>query len=535
MAKPSLAWQPAQQARASSGVLVYPDVTSDLWPKTLDPAMILDTQSLQVVNLVYSGLLMLNTLNHLTPDLASGMPLVSADHRTYTFTLRPRAAFSDGTPVTAQDVVYSISRYLSKQEASPVAMTFLGHIQGAAAWNAGKAKNLAGVVALDSRTVQFRLDAPVAYLLEALASEDYVVKDGTPPGAQLATNQSLNVGTGPFMFGRPWRYRQEMYLVPNPYWYNASKLHLKEVDIPFISTFDVAYREYESGQIPMAQVPSSLLASVRNKPDFHGSPALGVDFITLNHGKDAQCKPVSCAPFNDIHFRRALVYAINREAVMHVVLRDEDLPLCGLVPRGLPGYDPSLCNLTPYDPARAKAELALAKQDFGGTLPNDGRLTLYYVTIDPKYALLYTELQTEWRVVGINIQITALPLNHWLDLAYGNYTPMLADIVTADFPDAQNFTEGLLASTSPFNAGAYDDPTFDRLVDEADVTANGPARAKLYIQAQQVAIGNVACIVLGQLTLDFEFSQDIHGVTTAFSPVIAPVPVGGDWTNVSVS
>jgi oligopeptide transport system substrate-binding protein len=205
VAQPTLARQPAQQARAASGVLVYPDVTSNLWPETLDPALWVGSQSYQVINLVYGGLLVVNSLDRLTPDLAVGMPRVSADRLTYTFTLRPHEAFSDGTPVTAQDVVYSVSRALSKREASPAAMLFLGHIKGAAAWNAGTATSLAGVRALNPRTVQFTLDSPIGYFLGALASYDYVVKQGTPPGAPLTTIQSLNIGSGPFMFGRPWR------------------------------------------------------------------------------------------------------------------------------------------------------------------------------------------------------------------------------------------------------------------------------------------------------------------------------------------
>jgi peptide/nickel transport system substrate-binding protein/oligopeptide transport system substrate-binding protein len=414
-------------------------------------------------------------------------------------------------------------------------MTYLGHIKGAGAWNAGKARSLAGVRALNRGTVRITLDKPITYFLETLTfPTSWVLKAGTPPGAKLTTTQSLNVGTGPFTFGKPWRYRQEMYLIPNPYWYNAGKLQLKEIDIPFVSTSDLAYREYQSGQIPMAQVPTAMLASVRHKPDFHSSPTLGIDYLSLNQGKNAQCKPVSCAPFNDLHFRRALRYAINRDAITHTLVHDEDLPLCGLVPRGIPGYDPSLCSLTPYDPAKAKAELALARKDFGGTLPNEGRLTLYYLAGYQKYDLLYTELQSEWSAVDIDIKITALPVNHWIDLFTSNYTPILGNSWIDDYPDAQDFCEYLLNTASLFNAGNYHNPRYDQLMTAADVTPNGPARTRLYIQAQQIAINDVAFIALGQTTLNYQYSQNIHGMTVASSS-LWPVPVGGDWTNVRVS
>lgn len=532
---PVVAQRTAQTAHAASGVLVYPDIITELWPKTLDPALTTDSQSIQIIDLIYSGLVKLNGKNQVVPDLAASMPKVSSDRLTYTFTLRSNAEFSDGTPVTAQDVVYSITRTLSKQEASPLALLYLGHIKGAAAWNSGKAKSLTGIKALDSKTVQITLDQPISYFLETLTyPTSYVVKDGTPAGAKLTTTQSLNIGTGPFMFSRPWRYRQEMYFAPNPHWYNASKMKLKEIDVPFISDFNVAYREYQSGQIPMAQVPSAYLASVRNKPDFHSTPLLAIDYITPNQGKDSACKPISCAPFNDIHFRKALLYAINRQVITQKILHGTEVPLCGLVPKGIQGYDPSLCSMTPYDPAKAKAELALAKKDFGGKLPNDGDMTVYYQSGNQDTTNEYTELQNEWNAVGININITATPFNHWLDLVSSNYTPFVENLWIDDYPDAQDFCENLLSNTSPYNVGNYNNTTYQKLITQADVTPNGPDRNNLYYQAQKIAINDVAFIMIGQQTENFQYSQNLHGLTMTSSWII-PQPVDGDWTNVSVS
>ncbi|MGH2390824.1 MAG: ABC transporter substrate-binding protein, partial [Chloroflexota bacterium] len=115
----------ATSARAGAGVLIYPEEpNSSLWVKTLDPAQVTDASSMYMVNLLYSGLVKLDGKNNVVPDLAAAMPTISADHKTYTFKLKPNLKFSDGTPVVAADVVSSITRALSKAEAGPSAMLY---------------------------------------------------------------------------------------------------------------------------------------------------------------------------------------------------------------------------------------------------------------------------------------------------------------------------------------------------------------------------------------------------------------------------
>jgi ABC-type oligopeptide transport system substrate-binding subunit len=97
--------------------------------------------------------------------------------------------------------------------------------------------------------------------------------------------------------------------------------------------------EYLSGPISMTTVPSSHLAADSKLPDFHTTPLEQIDYISVNQGKDAACKPISCAPFNDLHFRRALRYAIDRQVITQKILHGKEVPLCGLMPRGIASYN----------------------------------------------------------------------------------------------------------------------------------------------------------------------------------------------------
>jgi ABC-type transport system substrate-binding protein len=537
VATPVLARRTAQQAHASS-VLVYPVWgVANLWPRSMDPALEEDTGSEQVINLVYSGLLMLNARNQAVPDLAATMPALSNGGKTYTFKIRPDAKFSDGTAVTAQDFVYSWTRALSKQENSPIAMNYMGTIVGAAALNSGKASTLAGAKAIDSHTVQVTFSKPGTYLLGMMTYPTwYPVKQSVPAGANLVgpNSQKLNIGTGPFELSKAWRYRQEMYFAPNPNWYNAKGIKLSEIDVPFIATSDANHREYLAGQVPMTVVPTQYLPSEKHLPDFRTTPELAIDYITLNTAADSVCKPTSCAPVNNIHFRLAMLYAINRTLINHVILKDAQVNLCGIVPNGILGYSSALCSLTPYNPTKAKQELALAKKAYGGTLPNQGQLQLIYQASSQSIVNEYTEVQREWAAVGINVSIKGEPFNNWVTAVSEPSHPILENAWIDDYPDPQDFTYNLLSPPSPYNTSNYNNAQFLNLTQKADVTPNGPDRSSLYVQAQKIAIQDAPFISIGQQTLNWRWKSSIHGMQLS-SGFNYPIAVNNDWTLASVS
>jgi len=229
------------------------------------------------------------------------------------------------------------------------------------------------------------------------------------------------------------------------------------------------------------------------------------------------------------------MYAIDRATITQKILHGSETPLCSLVPKGIAGYDDAdLCKLTPYDPTRAKAELALAKKDFGGKIPNDGNLNVVYWAADQDHSNEFVELQSEWAAVGINVNITGAPLNHWLDLVTTSHSAqMIEGSWGNDYPDAQDTVEVLLSHSSVFDSGNYYNPNFERLIALGDTLAPGPERTKVYIDAQKQAINDVAAIVIGQVTRFNRWKTNIHGLYVS-SSFLTPQPVNQDWTNVSI-
>jgi ABC-type transport system substrate-binding protein len=538
LAAPVLAQRGAQPAHAG-GVLVYPDAgVANLWPRSMDPALEEDTGSEQVISLVYSGLLKLNANNRPMPDLAAAMPTLSNGGKTYTFKIRSDAKFSDGTPVTAQDFVYSWTRALSKKENSPIAMNYMGTIQGAVAVNrGGTSGTLSGAKAIDAHTVQVTFTKPGTYLLGEMTYPTwFVMKQNVAAGANLVgpNSQAANIGSGPFMLSKAWRYRQEMYFAPNPNWFGAKGIKLSEIDVPFIATYDTNHNEYQAGQVPMTVVPAQYLPIEKHLPDFRTTPQLATDYITLNTAADSVCKPVSCAPVNNLHFRLAMMYAINRPLITHVILKDAEVPLCGIVPKGIVGYGANLCTLSPYNPTKAKQELALAKQDYHGSLPNQGKLQLIYQSSSQAVVNEYTEVQREWAAVGINVSLKGEPFNDWVSAVSEPSHPILENSWLDDYPDPQDFTYNLYTPPSPYNTSNYNNAQFNKLTGQADVTPNGPDRNNLYVKAQQIAIQDAPYIGIGQATFNMRWKSSIHGMQLS-SGFNYAVPMNNDWTQASVS
>lgn len=524
----------ATSAHAGAHVLQYPNFDSGSWPNTFDPANLTDSQSIMVVYMLYGNLVKFNSKNQVIPDLAKSWT-VSKDRKVYTFHLRD-TKFSDGSPVTADDVVYSITRALNPKvnngAASPVAGLYLGHIVGATAFNTGKAKTVAGLKKIDNKTVQITLDSPISFFLQTLSYPTAdILKKGTPIGGLVLNDPKKNLVTsGPFTISA-FRYKSSLTFVPNKGYYNYSKMKLKEVDMPFVSSDQTMYQGYESGQYNMTTVPLSRLTVARSQPDFHSSPILAIDYITYN-----QAKP----PFTNKNLRLALSYAIDRDTINNKVLKGFQKTIYSVVPQGIPGYDANGKNFVPhYDLAKARQYLAKAKKEMGKNFPK--QLTIKYQGGSQAVALEYTELQYEWKQLGVNVKVQSVDFNSWLGLVtkpttsvtYKGGQPWVENLWIDDYPDAQDFTTNLLTPTSAYNVGNYDSADFTGLTNKALTTPNGPARNQLYIKASRLALSDGAWSMIGQQTTNWRWKSNIKGMTV-WTSTSNPEPVNFDWTGVDV-
>jgi ABC-type transport system substrate-binding protein len=223
-------------------------------------------------------------------------------------------------------------------------------------------------------------------------------------------------------------------------------------------------------------------------------------------------------------------YAIDRDTINNKVLHGTWKSLYSMVPPPIQGAYAGNDN-PHYDVAQAKKELAQCPGGLHGlSLPywksgNDA---------DNEFAAIQSMLQN----VGIGITPKGLPVNDWLTDVEEPENQTHNTIVEGqwgmDFPDAEDFCTLLLRSGETYNVGQHNDPTYNHLVDTADVTLNPTRRTQLYIQAQHLALSTGAWIMVGQQVQDAVVKPWVHGLVAAYGNSYV-APAGGNWANVTVS
>lgn len=503
---------------ATSQVLTFPNVgTVDI--AVMDPAQGPDANSAIAVGMVYSGLVKFDKNLNVAPDQANWS--ISSDRKTYTFTLKPNITFSDGTPVTAQTYVYTLTRALLPAVKSPIATFFLGNIVGANDVANGKSKTLKGVQALNDTTLQITLTQPTDYFLDIMANSiafplnqkviDQYGEANWPN--QVAGN---GVGTGPFMV-KAWDHNVKMVFVPNPHWYGA-KTRLTEVDMLFVNDPSTAFRAYQAGQYAFDWniTPQDLIIA-KNIAGYTSQSLLQTDLLFFDNTKP---------PFNNVAVRQAFAYAIDKTTLVNSIFKGGAIPAPTIIPPGMPGYQPGYPGLQ-FDKARASSLLQSVYPDVTKVPP----ITFSYPNsqVSPLEAQV---LQNMWQsALGIQVRLNSVELN-----AYNQETETQPPVIqfgftqwTADYPDPYDWLALNLLSTASNNSGDWKNPQFDQIVQEAEQTT-GQARIQLYNQAEQLAITDVGWLPVDHEAMAAVIPSWVHGVSLNNTGLYF-----GDWSGVYLS
>ena len=318
-----------------------------------------DAPSIYAINDVFTGLIELNDQEQPVCYLCSTYS-VGPDKVTWTFKLKPNLKFSDGTPLTSQDVVYSINRALAPSMQSPVAPYYLRYIKDATDYNGGKVKTLIGdslktpdpdtVVIIASQPVPFFLDTltyPTSYVVE----KSVIDKWGKNWTDHLADNGGQG-GDGPWKV-QEYTHSKQIVFVPNPYYY-GKKPQLNKLVYTFYKEQDTTYDVYQVDGIDMTTIPIPQYTAATKRPDFHKVPQLWINYYTMNYLQK---------PFDVTECRQMFSLAINRDLIVSSVWKGSLIPTYHIVPQGMYGYNPSLTGpdnttATAGDPAKAKQLLA---------------------------------------------------------------------------------------------------------------------------------------------------------------------------------
>ena len=486
----------AQERAAGARTAVYRRPLGNE-PATLDPARISDIYGRSVAQQIFDGLVEFDHTLTVVPALAQYWK-ASRDGLTWTFTLRKGVRFHHGREVTADDVVFSLSRLLDPHVKSAAADLF-ANVHGSREFREGRASTVSGITALDASTVRIVLDEAQVPLVSMLAVGHAKI---VPRG--LVTRQgeafgSAPVGTGPFRFER-WERTKEIVLTANADYFDGAPRLGRIVYRIFPGEQTAAmFEEYRRGNLedsplPMQDYPNLLTAA---RGTHVKRPMFSVRFLGIN----SRVKPLG-----DPRVRQALIYAIDREAIIQEVTLGRFVLAGGILPPGTLGYNPRL-NGYPYDPARARDLLAQAGYPGGRGLPP---LSIWAsVKLDREHALIrrYLEavgVQTEFKYVTEWPQFSRL-------LGEGHF-PLFQYAWFADVPDPDNFLFKLFHSRSPRNYTGYANPQLDDLLVRARNETDGMRRVELYRRAEQLIMDDAVVIPFFHYTYERVFQPYVRSI-----------------------
>lgn len=458
-----------------------------LWadPPTLDPHLTSDTTSAGIVVEVFSGLLFIDIDLRLAPDLAESWE-ISPDGTVYTFHIRPDAKFHNGRSVTAADFVYSINRAANPLTASPTADTYLGDIVGVRDVLDGKADSVSGVQAIDDKTLKITIDAPKAYFLAKLTYPTAYVVDPEQVESDPNWTDAPN-GTGPFIL-KEYKVGEriildrfaDFYLEPA----KLDRVHMNlaggqamamyendEIDITGVGLFDLER---------LRDPNEPLSAELKVAP-----PGFSVTYLGLNPKEP---------PFDDIKFRQALNYAIDKELIAEEVLAGLRVPAYGILPPGFPGYNPNLVGLR-FNPELAQELLAESAYADPDTRP---RIVITVPGTGGQIGLDLEVILEMWRqTLGVEVEIQQVEWATFLqDLNRRKFQAFGGLAWQADYPDPQDFLDILFHSESEINHGGYSNPEVDALLEAARVEIDPGKRIRLYNEAEQIIVDDAAWVPL---------------------------------------
>jgi peptide/nickel transport system substrate-binding protein len=493
---------------------------------SLDPAWAYDTVSNLIVDNVYENLLQFSgaSAEKLEPLLATAVPtrengLISADGRTIRLPIRQGVRFHDGSTMTAEDVRYSILRFLLQDRASGPSSILLEPLLGRASTrdDAGVPQksayaDAARAVRLDGQTVVLTMPRPYAPLPSILASWVQVVSkkwaiehgdwDGTEatwarfndPRKESSPFFEAEMGTGPFRLERWDRRAQEIVLARHDgYWRTPARL--KRAVVKSIPEFATRKLMLEAGDADSISADRSQLSLLRGLPGVElidGLSTIALDPIVffsfrvnpvanpfIGSGKlDGAGIPPDF--FADKDVRLGVAYALDYAGFLRDVNQGRGTQATGCIPKTLPGYSPDQETFR-FDPARAKERFQKA---FGGRVWERGfRFTITYRGGRAAHQILAQMLKRGLESLNPKFQVDVRGLD-WpamIDASNAGKLPLPIMVWSVDYPDPHDFAYPLMDSKGDFPAvQKYSNPEADRLVEAALRETSMPRREELY-------------------------------------------------------
>ncbi len=437
-----------------------------------DPAQITSPTDVDLLRNVFSGLYKFDEKLHEVPDIATAFPDISADGLTYTFHLRTDAHFSNGDPITADDVLFSWNRAAVKQgEFAPFFSSVRGYDQVAG----GRSKSLSGLKKVDDHTVQAVLNQAAGYWLTLVGLwpawlVDKKVVTSAGDDVWYSKPETL-VGSGPFRL-TAHVIGQSLDFEPVTGWYGGSTGAIKKVHIDIQPDQNAQVTAYESGVYSLIGYGrQSLTTAIAVK--YATSASLRSQLMLVPAGVSYwmgfNMATGALAGDNGKAGRHAFATAIDRAALAQAVC--SALTSCapatgGVISKGLAGY------LGDGADPNSKFDATDAKKEYQAWDPNGSKVKGLAYTFDtnPFNTAVCANLAAQWRAnLGVTVGCNDVDRQTFFDqrnqrCAYAAFRQSWS----ADYNNPQDWFDYLFVSHAPSSGSCYANPELDSLVANAD-------------------------------------------------------------------
>jgi oligopeptide transport system substrate-binding protein len=471
-------------------------------PETIDPALAVGQPDGRVCRILFEGLT--------APDPVTLAPLpgqaarwdVSADGRTYTFHLRPGLRWSDGTPLAAGDFAWSWLRVLAPATAARNA-SLLYPILNAEAYNQGALADAArvGVHARDDSTLVVTLGQPTAYFLFLTQFYTYlpVPRHVVTRFGNRWTLPGHLVCNGPFVL-ESWRQGDHFDFARNPAYWDAANVKLDRVTAYAVEDRNTSVNLYKAGVIDWTTsgfIPSPFIPYLEGYADFQHARYQGVYFYALN---------VTRRPLDNPWVRRALNFAVDRDAIARDVLKGMRDPWGNFVASGYPGYaaPPGIR----FDPAKARDCLSRAGYPGGQNFPS---ITILVNGDDPRRTA--EAIQGMWkRVLGIDVRITSQEWGSYLQSQSSLQYDVVGRSWVGDYPDPNTFL-AIMVTGDGNNRTGWGDARYDALIRRAAWEPDAAKRLGMLAMAEAIVLDGSPVIPIYHMTVNDLVKPWVRGIS----------------------
>lgn len=458
-----------------------------------------DIYSSMATNLGNEPLLRNNENIETVPALAeSWSPGPNAEY--WDFVIREGAVWSDGEPITPDDVVYTYRHMADPALANPW-IWFYGDIKGVSAFNRGEiSADEIGVEKLDDRTVRIHGEfGSIPYLPALLSYQAAVIVPqhvAEPDPTGWANDIDGFVSGGPYI-PTVWQHNQRIEWEINPLYNGPHKPAIQKVISPIVAAGASEFtlwlnKETDLVHILQPQDLAAARADPKLNPLIHFFNNFQSTYIALDTFKP---------PLDNLDFRKALAHAIDRDTMAQQVLNGTYVAGYSMLPPGFPAYNPELKQYQQYD-----LEAATAALEASGVDPAGVTIELYANAATGVEAQILQFVKQQWETnLGIKVNLNVVEPGVWGQMRAEHGMQAYRGPYEYDYVDPSNMLTGLFRSQpapegkeEPWGSPRHPwkSEEFDQLVTDAGAEADVETRLQMYQQAEEILASDVGVVFL---------------------------------------